>query len=307
MTIFQYRFKLSFQNFVTISIIVFFILLKGVGYADSNKMKVVTTFTVIADIAKNIAGDTADVSSITKVGAEIHGYQPTPGDIVKAQNADIILWNGLNLELWFEQFFQNLSDVPRVTVTEGIQPLSISEGAYSGKPNPHAWMGLDTAMIYIDNIREAFKAYDPKNANMYQKNSEIYKSKVSNIIRPLREAILEIPLERRWLVSCEGAFSYLIRDFEMRELYLWPINSDVQGTPQQIRKVVDLVRKNSIPTIFCESTVSQKPAKQVARETGISYGGVLYVDSLTDANGAVPTYLDLLRVTSETILLGLSE
>ncbi len=307
MTIFQYRFKLSFQNFVTISIIVFFILLKGVGYADSNKMKVVTTFTVIADIAKNIAGDTAEVSSITKVGAEIHGYQPTPGDIVKAQNADIILWNGLNLELWFEQFFQNLSDVPRVTVTEGIQPLSISEGAYSGKPNPHAWMGLDTAMIYIDNIREAFKAYDPKNANMYQKNSEIYKSKVSNIIRPLREAILEIPLERRWLVSCEGAFSYLIRDFEMRELYLWPINSDAQGTPQQIRKVVDLVRKNSIPTIFCESTVSQKPAKQVARETGISYGGVLYVDSLTDANGAVPTYLDLLRVTSETILLGLSE
>ena len=307
MTIFQYRFKLSFQNFVTISIIVFFILLKGVGYADSNKMKVVTTFTVIADIAKNIAGDTAEVSSITKVGAEIHGYQPTPGDIVKAQNADIILWNGLNLELWFEQFFQNLSDVPRVTVTEGIQPLSISEGAYSGKPNPHAWMGLDTAMIYIDNIREAFKAYDPKNANIYQKNSEIYKSKVSNIIRPLREAILEIPLERRWLVSCEGAFSYLIRDFEMRELYLWPINSDVQGTPQQIRKVVDLVRKNSIPTIFCESTVSQKPAKQVARETGISYGGVLYVDSLTDANGAVPTYLDLLRVTSETILLGLSE
>ena len=169
MRYFPYCFKFGFQNFVTISMIGFFILFKGAAYADSNKMKVVTTFTVIADIAKNIAGDTADVTSITKVGAEIHGYQPTPGDIVKAQNADIILWNGLNLELWFEQFFQNLSDVPRVIVTEGIQPLSISDGAYSGKPNPHAWMGLDTAMIYIDNILEAFKAYDPKNANMYQK------------------------------------------------------------------------------------------------------------------------------------------
>ena len=307
MATFLYRFQSSFLNFATIFNIIFFIIFKTVTYADDDKMKVVTTFTIIADMAKNIAGDTAEVISITKVGAEIHGYQPTPRDIVKAQDADMILWNGLNLELWFEQFFQNLSDVPRVTVTDGIQPLSISEGAYLGKPNPHAWMSLDSAMIYIDNIVTAFKIYDPKNSNVYQRNSEIYKEKIVDTIRPLREAILKIPAERRWLVSCEGAFSYLIRDFEMRELYLWPINSDSQGTPQQTRKVVDLVRKNAIPSVFCESTVSQKPAKQVARETGSSYGGVLYVDSLTDTNGAVPTYLDLLRVTSETILSGLSE
>ena len=275
-------------------------------HAENPKLKVVTTFTVLADMAKNVAGDIADVSSITKIGAEIHGYQPTPKDIVKAQKSDLILWNGLNLEIWFEQFFQNLSDVPSVTLTRGIEPMIISEGEYFGRSNPHAWMSLSGALTYVDNILEAFKAHDPENAEIYRANAEIYKKKIVNTIKPLREAILKIPKERRWLVSCEGAFSYFIRDFEMKELYLWPINAEVQGTPQQIRKVVDLIKENSIPAVFCESTVSQKPAQQVARETKSKYGGILYVDSLTDDDGAVPTYLDLLRVTTETILAGIS-
>ena len=108
--------------------------------AQNEKLKVVTTFTVIADIAKNVAGDAADVESITKPGAEIHNYQPTPGDIMKAQKAELILWNGLNLELWFEKFFQNFDDVPGAVVSEGVEPMGIAEGPYTGKPNPHAWM-----------------------------------------------------------------------------------------------------------------------------------------------------------------------
>ena len=116
-----------------------------------------------------------------------------------------------------------------------------------------------------------------------------------------------MPEGQRWLVSCEGAFSYLIRDFQMQELYLWPINADQQGTPQQVRKVIDSVRANNIPAVFCESTVSQSPAQQVARETDAIYGGMLYVDSLTEADGAVPTYIDLLRTTIEKIATGLSE
>jgi manganese/iron transport system substrate-binding protein len=116
-----------------------------------------------------------------------------------------------------------------------------------------------------------------------------------------------VPEDQRWLVSCEGAFSYLIRDFKMQELYLWPMNADQQGTPQQVRNVIDGVREHNIPAVFCESTVSQAPAKQVARETDATYGGVLYVDSLTEADGPVPTYIDLLRTTVQTIALGLSE
>ncbi len=291
----------------SLNIVIFVVLLKTSVFATESKMMVATSFTVIADMAKNVAGNAANVVSITKPGAEIHGYQPTPRDIVKAQDADLILWNGLNLELWFEQFFQNLSDVPSVRLTDGIEPISISDGEYAGKPNPHAWMSPTNALIYIDNILDSFKVQDPKNSTIYEENAQKYKNKIINTIIPLRSAILKIPSEKRWLVSCEGAFSYFTRDFEMRELYLWPINSVSQGTPQQIRKVVDLVKKEAIPAVFCESTVSQKSAQQVARETGSSYGGVIYVDSLSEENGAVPTYIDLLRVTSETILEGLSQ
>ncbi|KJZ20465.1 metal ABC transporter substrate-binding protein [Loktanella sp. S4079] len=275
--------------------------------ADDNKFKAVTTFTVIADMARNVAGDVAIVESITKPGAEIHGYQPTPRDIIRAHDADLILWNGLNLELWFEQFLTNLGDVPSVTLTDGIAPISITSGEYEGKPNPHAWMSLQSALVYVDNIRDGFVAHDPENADIYMANAETYKAQITEAIAPLRDEIIAIPTDKRWLVSCEGAFSYLARDFEMQELYLWPINADSQGTPQQVRRVIDAVRENEIPAVFCESTVSQSPAQQVARETGAAYGGVLYVDSLTEADGPVPSYLELLRVTSQTIAEGLTQ
>jgi manganese/iron transport system substrate-binding protein len=283
------------------------VLIATSAVAQDDEFKVVTTFTIIADMARKVAGDAAVVTSITKAGAEIHGYEPTPGDIIRAQDADLILWNGLNLELWFEQFFTNLTDVPSATLTDGIVPMSISEGEYSGKPNPHAWMSLENAIIYVDNIRDALSEHDPENAATYAANAEAYKAEITAAIAPLRAAVLAVPEDQRWLASCEGAFSYLIRDFQMKELYLWPINADAQGTPQQVRKVIDAIRENSVPAIFCESTVSQDPAEQVARETGARYGGVLYVDSLTEADGPVPTYIDLLRVTSQTIVDGLTK
>lgn len=282
------------------------VLLMSVSAKADDRIKAVTTFTVIADIARNVAGDAAIVESITKPGAEIHGYAPTPRDILRAQDADLVLWNGLNLELWFEQFFRNLRDVPAVTVSDGIDPVSITEGTYDGKPNPHAWMSPDNALIYVDNIRDAFSEADPENAETYAANAERYKAEITAAIAPLRESIQTVPEDRRWLVTCEGAFSYLARDLGMKELYLWPMNADQTGTPKQVKKVIDGVRANDIPVVFCESTVNTDPAKQVARETGAAYGGVLYVDSLTAADGPVPTYLDLIRVTTETVAEGLA-
>jgi manganese/iron transport system substrate-binding protein len=266
--------------------------------------RVVTTFTVIQDIAQNVAGDTAVVESITKPGAEIHDYQPTPLDVVKAQAADLVLWNGLNLERWFEKFFDNVKEVPSVVVTEGIEPVGIAEGPYSGKPNPHAWMSPANALIYVENIRKALVKFDPKNADAYNRNAAAYAAKIKAMDEPLRKRLSGIPENQRWLVSSEGAFSYLTRDYKMKEAYLWPINADEQGTPKQVRKVIDLVRKNKIPVVFSESTISDRAARQVARETGVKYGGVLYVDSLSAANGPVPTFLDLLNVTVDTIAKG---
>lgn len=280
-------------------------LIAGTAGAQ-DRLKVVTTFTVLADMAQNVAGEAADVVSITKPGAEIHGYEPTPQDIVRAHDADLILWNGLNLELWFEQFLSNLGDVPSATLTDGIEPIPIASGNYEGKANPHAWMGLDNALIYIDNITKALSEQDPANAATYAANAEAYKQQMRDTIGPLRDRVATIPEDQRWLVTCEGAFSYLARDFGLKELYLWPMNADQTGTPRQVRAVIDGVREHGIPVVFCESTVSTAPAEQVARETGARYGGVLFVDSLSEPDGPVPTYLDLLRVTSQTIADGLT-
>jgi len=281
-------------------------LTAGSAFAQE-KFKAVTTFTIIADMARNVAGNAAIVESITKPGAEIHNYAPTPGDIIKAQGAQLVLWNGLNLELWFEKFFRNLKNVPGVVVSDGVDPMGIAEGPYSGKPNPHAWMSPTAALIYVDNIRDAFVKYDPANADTYKANAAAYKQKIEEAVAPIRAELAAIPEQKRWLVSSEGAFSYLARDFGLKELFLWPINADQQGTPQQVRKVIDKVRANNIPVVFSESTISPDPAKQVARETGARYGGVLYVDSLSAEDGPVPTYIDLLRVTSQTIAQGLAD
>ena len=266
--------------------------------------RVVTTFTILQDMARNVAGDAVVVESITKPGAEIHEYEPTPLDIVKAQRADLVLWNGLGLERWFERFYGNLRGVPGVVVSEGVEPLGIRGGPYDGKPNPHAWMSPANAIRYVENIRRALVTLDPANEAVFNANAAAYTEKLRAIDEPIRRKLAEIPEAQRWLVTSEGAFSYLVRDYGMKELHLWPVNADAEGTPQQVRRVVDAVRANAIPVVFSESTISDKPARQVAQETGARYGGVLFVDSLTPADGPAPTYLQLLEYNARTIVSG---
>jgi manganese/iron transport system substrate-binding protein len=268
------------------------------------RKKIVTTFTILQDIARNVAGDAAIVESITKPGAEIHDYEPTPSDIVKAQSADLVLWNGMGLERWFERFTRNIAGVPSAVLSDGIEPMGIGEGPYTGKPNPHSWMSPANALRYVENVRAALSAADPANAAVYAANAAAYSEKIRAIDGPLRARLSRIPAEQRWLVTSEGAFAYLARDYGMHELFLWPVNADDEGTPQQIRKVVDTVRSAKIPVVFSESTISDKPMRQVAAETGARFGGVLYVDSLTEPDGPAPTYLKLLEYNADTILRG---
>ncbi len=278
--------------------------------AQSKQFRVVTTFTVIQDIVKNIAGDAAIVHSITKPGADIHNYLPTPRDIVKAQKADLVIWNGLGLERWFKKFFGNVANVPSAVISDGIKPISIVAGPYIDKPNPHAWMSATNALIYVENIRRALVKHNPENAATYTKNAAAYSAKIRALDRKLRAKLRALRSPKRksrhWLVTSEGAFSYLARDYNLREAYIWPINADAQGTPQQVRRLIDLMRREAIGVIFSESTISDKPARQVAKETRAHYGGILYVDSLSKPDGRVPTYLKLLDVTVSTITQGLA-
>jgi manganese transport system substrate-binding protein len=267
--------------------------------------KVLTTFTVLADMAQNVAGDRLQVESITRVGAEIHGYEPTPSDLVKAQDADLLLYNGMNLERWFEQFLGNVEDVPSVLLTEGITPIAIASGPYTDKPNPHAWMSPRNALVYVENIRQAFVELDPENADYYTANAAAYSEKLQRIDTQLTADLEQVPEAQRYLVSCEGAFSYLARDYRLKEIYIWPINAEQQFTPKQVQTVIEQVEVNDIPTIFCESTVSDEGQKQVAQTTGARFGGNLYVDSLSTEAGPVPTFLDLLEYDARVIANGL--
>lgn len=277
--------------------------------AESNgadgKKKVLTTFTVLADMAQNVAGDKLVVESITRIGAEIHGYEPVPSDIVKAQEADLLLYNGMNLERWFEQFLGNVRDVPSVLLTDGIEPIPIAEGPYTDKPNPHAWMSPRNALVYVENIRKAFVALDPDNAETYNANAQAYSEHIQAIDDQLAADLEQVSDNQRFLVSCEGAFSYLARDYDMQEIYMWPINAEQQFTPKQVQSVIEQVKTNDVPTIFCESTVSDDGQKQVARSTGARFGGNLYVDSLSTEDGPVPTFLDLLEYDARVIANGL--
>ena len=274
--------------------------------AQDKRLKVATTFTIIADLAENVAGDVADVVSITRPGAEIHNYQPTPKDLLRVRDADLVLWNGLGLERWFEKFMSRVKSAKDVVVSAGVEEIPISQGPYSNKPNPHAWMSPTDVQIYIENIRQAFEEADPANAQTYNANAAAYTKQIQELVEPLKNQLDTIEDSKRWLATSEGAFSYLARDFELQEIYLWPINADAQGTPQQVRRLIDSIREHEIEAVFSESTVSDKPAKQIARETGARYGGVLFVDSLSEADGPVPTYIELLRKTVETIVVGLA-
>ncbi|UFN51353.1 metal ABC transporter substrate-binding protein [Roseomonas sp. OT10] len=279
----------------------------GAAMAQAAPKRIVTTFTILQDMAQSVAGEAAVVESITRPGAEIHDYEPTPQDVVKAQSADLVLWNGMGLERWFERFFQRLKGVPSAVLTEGIAPIVITEGPYAGRPNPHAWMSPANALVYVENIRKALVALDPANAAVYDANAARYADRLRALDAPIRARLAQIPEAQRWLVSCEGAFSYLTAAYGLRELYLWPINAEEEGTPRQIRKVVDTVRQNAIPALFCESTVSDRAMRQVAREAKSRFAGVLHVDSLTAPDGPAPSYVALLEANAATLLRGLTE
>ena len=273
--------------------------------AEEQKKTVLTTFTVLADIAQNVAGDHLNVESLTKPGAEIHEYEPTPSDIKKAAKADLILDNGLNLESWFEKFVKD-SDAKHATVSNGVKVINITEDAYAGKPNPHAWMSPSNVQKYVDNMVTEFSALDPAHADDFKKNAESYKQKLQQVKDDMVKELGTLPESQRALVTCEGAFSYLAQDAGMKEKYIWAVNSEQQATPSQISSVISFVKESNVPAVFCESTVTDAPMQQVVDATGARFGGVLYVDSLSDANGPVPTYLDMIRHDAHTIVKGLT-
>ncbi|MBM7051635.1 metal ABC transporter substrate-binding protein [Rothia sp. ZJ1223] len=275
----------------------------GSAAGSEDAPRVLTTFTVVEDIAQNVAGEHLVVESLIKPGVEVHEYDPTPSDIRRVHDADVVLNNGLNLEAWFERFTRE-ADVQHVTVSEGVEVIDIA--GEPGTPNPHAWMSPSNVQVYVDNIAETFAELDPEHADEFRANADTYKQQLQQVRDDLVQGLERLEPNQRTLVTCEGAFSYLAQDAGLNEAYLWPVNSEEQATPAQVAEVIETVREGKIAAVFCESTVNQDAMRQVAEATGAEFGGTLYVDSLSDEGGQVPTYLDLLKHDAELIRQGLT-
>ena len=268
---------------------------KNISNVDkSDKKLLLVSFTILEDIVRNIVGEDFRVQSITKPGMEVHGYQTTPSDLIKGSKAEVFISNGFGFELWAEKFVSNLS-VKRITISNKLKPLFISEDAYKGKPNPHAWISPKRGIIYVDVITNALSELKPQSKYIFKKNAEIYKSKLLEIDEDFSLFLNTLKKNQKFLVSCEGAFTYLTNDYGLKEGYLWPVNAESQITPRRMAKVINLVKTNDIPAVFCESTVSSESQLAVARETGAIFGGNFFVDSLSSKNGPASSYLELLN------------
>ncbi len=275
-------------------------------FVDTDERIVVaTTFTILADMVRVVGGDRVQVESVTTPGADVHYYEPTAGDLKRVEGADLVVSNGLGLDDWLLRFVDG-TDARHLVASDGIDPLPVRSGNSVGNPNPHAWMSPTEGAVYIRSIAAALTDLDPAGAAGYTARADAYIAELDSLAARAREAVATVPSMRRVLVTCEGAFSYLARDLGMDELYLWPVNSENQGLPRQVTALIDEVRDRNVPALFCESTVSGDAMEQVAAETGSRLGGLLYVDSLSAANGPVPTYLDLLDHDLDTITRELS-
>ncbi len=274
------------------------------GAAD-RRPRVLASFTVLADMADQVACGRLQVASVTRPGAEIHGYEVTPADLRRARGAQLLLENGLGLERWMDRFAASLGPIPRVRVSDGVVTIPI-HGDPHGATNPHIWMSLPSARLMVENIRRAFTRLDPAGAATYSRCALAYQAQLQRLDTELRQRLAPLPRERRLLATCEGAFSYLARDYGLEEGWLWPVNGEREVTPQRMRRLIETVRRRRVPAVFCESTVDHRAMERVAAESGVPLAGTLHVDSLSPPGGPAPSYLALMRHNVTTLVRGLA-
>ncbi|MCH8559565.1 MULTISPECIES: metal ABC transporter solute-binding protein, Zn/Mn family [unclassified Nesterenkonia] len=291
---------------------------------------VLTSFSVLADMTRAVGGDLVDTRSITPPGAEVHEYSPTPGDLRDAAAADVIFFNGLGLEAWYEQFLSH-SSAEVVMLSESVETLPVtrlpeaspgsgesddvedpgaSESAGAEETaelpvNPHAWMSPAQAMVYVDNIEAALSELSPADAEQFTENAGRYREQIQAVWDQAEERLAPLQQDGEiHLVTCEGAFSYLAKDLDLGEHYLWPLNAEDEGSPKQVEAQIRYVEEHQVPTIFCESTVNDSTQRQVAETTGATLSEPLHVDSITEPDGPAPSYLELLEHDLDLIIEG---
>ena len=280
----------------------------------SEKLKVVATNSIIADITKNIAGDKIDLHSIVPVGQDPHEYEPLPDDVKKTSQADLIFYNGINLETggnaWFTKLVQNAKKEENkdyYAVSDGVEVIYLEGQNEKGKEDPHAWLNLENGMIYAKNIAKQLSAKDPKNKDYYEANLKNYLEKLEALDKEAKQKFNNIPKEKKMIVTSEGCFKYFSKAYNVPSAYIWEINTEEEGTPDQIKALVEKLRKTKVPSLFVESSVDERPMQTVSKDTNIPIFEKIFTDSVAEPGQNGDSYYNMMKWNLDKIAEGLSK
>ena len=287
---------------------------KSSSDSSSSKLNVVATNSIIADITKNIAGDKINLHSIVPVGQDPHEYEPLPEDVKKTSKADLIFYNGINLETggnaWFTKLVENAQKKENkdyYAVSEGVDVIYLEGQNEKGKEDPHAWLNLENGIIYAQNIAKRLIEKDPDNKAIYEKNLKAYVEKLTALDKEAKEKFNNIPEEKKMIVTSEGCFKYFSKAYNVPSAYIWEINTEEEGTPDQIKSLVEKLRKTKVPSLFVESSVDDRPMKTVSKDTNIPIYAKIFTDSIAEKGEDGDSYYSMMKYNLDKISEGLAK
>ena len=295
-----------------------FLLLAGCGSQatekeQENQLTVVATNSILADMAKEIGKEHVVVHSIVPVGTDPHEHEVLPEDIKKASDADVILYNGLNLETG-NGWFMNLMETAKkeegkdyFAVSKKVTPLYLAKGATKTQADPHAWLDLSNGMKYVEEITRILSEKDEDNQKEYEKNSKAYIEQLKKLDQQAKDSLGSIEEDKRLLVTSEGAFKYFSKAYDVPAAYIWEINTESQGTPEQMKTIINQVRDSNVPVLFVETSVDPRSMERVAKETGLTIYDKLYTDSIDKKGEKGDSYYKMMQWNIQTIHDGLSQ
>lgn len=282
--------------------------------AAEDKLQVVTTYSIIYDIVENVGGDRVEIHSLAPIGSNPHEYEPLPLDVQKTTDADAVFYNGLNLEegnSWFENLMGTAGkagdDAPVFRLSQGIEPMFLTTEGKEGEEDPHAWLDIRNGIQYAENAKDALIEIDPDHAEEYEKNAESYITELEALHQKALDRYSEIPEEERILVTSEGAFKYFSQAYDLTAEYIWEINQENQGTPNQITRILDIIEERDIQGLFLETSIDPRSMEMVSRETGREIKGKVFTDSIGKPGEDGDSYLKMMEWNIDTIFDGLTD
>jgi len=307
--------KICFRRFLLILVgLAAASMLPASAQQGATKLKVVATFSVLGDFAKNVGGDRVDVTTLVRPNGDVHVYTPTTADAEAIRNAGLVIVNGLGLEGWLPRLVESSGGhATTIVATHGIVPRKVAAGEIlsrdrgAGSLDPHAWQSVANAEIYVANIRDAMAAADPADAATYKANASAYLAKLGALDHDVREALAPIPVERRKVISTHAAFGYFAAAYDITFVAPQGVSTETEPSARDIATIITQIKKEKIPAVFLENISDPRLMRQIASETGATIGGTLYSDSLTAKDGEAPSYIEMVRHNTRTIASGLTE